>query len=179
MYYHNAGSSTRPAWGLFHKTSRRPYWCTKQWNGGHFGESNQSCGNWTLYLCKDFFVPRNLHSHGSLKWKWYLLYVMYKIFNFYLNFVRFAHITVYLFCILFTFFPSRSSKRMFTVNSRCYRCDEIILFWYGQLANSHFEHQAKSNCILVLLRGGVFAPSFPRDFAIANDRGDSVRQTFP
>lgn len=74
MYYHNAGSSTRPAWGLFHKTSRRPYWCTKQRNGGHFGESNQSCGNWTLYLCKDFFVPRNLHSHGSLKWKWYQFY---------------------------------------------------------------------------------------------------------
>ena len=68
---------------------------------------------------------------------------------------------------------------MFTVNSRCYRCDEIILFSYGQLANSHFEDEAKSNCILGLLGGGVFAPSFPRDFAIANDRGDSVRQTFP
>ena len=54
-----------------------------------------------------------------------LLYVMCKIFNFYLNFVRFVYITVYLFCILFTFFPSRSSKCMFTVNSRCYRCDEI------------------------------------------------------
>ena len=36
-----------------------------------------------------------------------VLYVMCKIFNFYLNFVRFAYITVYLFCILFTFFHSR------------------------------------------------------------------------
>ena len=36
-----------------------------------------------------------------------LLYVMCKIFNFYLNFVRFAYITAYLFCILFTSFLSR------------------------------------------------------------------------
>ena len=47
-----------------------------------------------------------------------LLYEMCKIFNLYLNFVRFAYITVYLFCILFTFFlEGISSKCTFKVGT--------------------------------------------------------------
>ena len=40
----------------FHMTSRRPYWCSKQWNGGHVGVPNKSCGSWTLFLCKQFLL---------------------------------------------------------------------------------------------------------------------------
>ena len=28
----------------------------KQWNGGHVGVPNQSCGSWTLFLCKRFLL---------------------------------------------------------------------------------------------------------------------------
>ena len=28
----------------------------KQWNGGHVGVPNQSCGSWTLFLCKHFLL---------------------------------------------------------------------------------------------------------------------------
>ena len=28
----------------------------KQWNGGHVGVPNQSCGRWTLFLCKHFLL---------------------------------------------------------------------------------------------------------------------------
>lgn len=28
----------------------------KQWNGGHVGVPNQSCGSWTLFLCKNFLL---------------------------------------------------------------------------------------------------------------------------
>jgi len=52
----------RPDIERFHMTSRQPFWCSKQWNGGHVGVPNQSCGCWTLFLCKDFFLfPVNLH----------------------------------------------------------------------------------------------------------------------
>ena len=40
----------------FHMTSRRPYWCLKQWNGGHVSVPNQSCGSWILFLCKHFLL---------------------------------------------------------------------------------------------------------------------------
>ena len=38
-----------------HMTTRRPYWCSKRWNGGNIGVRNKSCGRWTLYLCEKFF----------------------------------------------------------------------------------------------------------------------------
>ena len=41
---------------FFHKTSRRPYWCTIQWNGCHFGVQEKSCGNWTLFSCKNILL---------------------------------------------------------------------------------------------------------------------------
>ena len=28
----------------------------KQWNGGHVGVPNQSCGSWTIFLCKLFLL---------------------------------------------------------------------------------------------------------------------------
>ena len=46
-------------------TSRRPYWCPKQRNGGHVGVPNQSCGSWTLFLCKRFL----LHRCWPREWK--------------------------------------------------------------------------------------------------------------
>ena len=33
----------------FQMTSRRPYWCTKQWNGGHVGVQKKSSLDWTLF----------------------------------------------------------------------------------------------------------------------------------
>ena len=39
-----------------HMTSWRPYLCPKTMNGGHVCVPNQSCGGWTLFLCKRFLL---------------------------------------------------------------------------------------------------------------------------
>ena len=44
----------------FRMTSRRPYWCPKQWNGGRVGVPNQSSGSWTLFLCKRFLLFQDI-----------------------------------------------------------------------------------------------------------------------
>ena len=41
----------------------------KQWNDGHFGVPNHSCGRWTFLPFKTFFVPINLHSWSPRDWK--------------------------------------------------------------------------------------------------------------
>ena len=51
--YHNSSKYFRSIIECFHMTSRWPY-CPKQWNGSHVGVPNQSCGRWTLFLCKRF-----------------------------------------------------------------------------------------------------------------------------
>ena len=55
----------------FHMTSRRPYWCSKQWNGGHVGAPNQFSGSWTPFLsyANAFFCSKNLHRFWSREWK--------------------------------------------------------------------------------------------------------------
>ena len=60
----------------FHMTSRRPYWCSKQWNGGHVGAPNQFSGSWTPFLsyANAFFCSKNLHRFWSREWKHSTLY---------------------------------------------------------------------------------------------------------
>ena len=42
----------------------------KQWNGGHVGVLNQSCGSWTLFLMQTLsFVPKNLYRCWPREWK--------------------------------------------------------------------------------------------------------------
>ena len=40
----------------FHMTSRRPYLCAKQRNGGCVGVPQKSYGDETLFSCKNFFL---------------------------------------------------------------------------------------------------------------------------
>ena len=40
---------------VFQTKKRRPYWCSKQRNGGHIGVPNQSSGNW-IYIYAKFVL---------------------------------------------------------------------------------------------------------------------------
>ena len=39
-------------------TSRRPYWCSKLWNGGNVGAPSKSFGSWVLFLSKNVLFFR-------------------------------------------------------------------------------------------------------------------------
>ena len=43
-------------WSVFNWRHGGHIGVPKQWNGGHDGVPNQSCGSWTLFLCKCFLL---------------------------------------------------------------------------------------------------------------------------
>ena len=53
----------------FYITSRRSYWCEKQWKGGHVGFPKKSCEIEFFSHVQTFFIPRNLHSCWPSEWK--------------------------------------------------------------------------------------------------------------
>ena len=53
----------------FHMTSRRPYWCTKQWSGGHVGVPKKACGDWIVSSCKNFLLFQELVCIAADHWR--------------------------------------------------------------------------------------------------------------
>ena len=52
--WHNPG--TFYIWSVFTWRHGFHIGIPKQWNGGHVGVPNQSCGRWTIFLCKPFLL---------------------------------------------------------------------------------------------------------------------------